>query len=52
MEKLKQEIRKELEIFIEIPDVLYTLLLEFVGLYEWSDLQNIPLGVTCTCIRV
>ena len=43
-------VRKELETFIEIPDVLYTLLLEFVGLYEWSDLKRIPLGVMCTCM--
>ena len=42
--------RKVLETFIEIPDVLYTLILKFVGPYEWSDLKNIPLGVTCTCM--
>ena len=43
-------IRKVLETFIEIPDVLYTLILKFVGPYEWKDLETIPLGVTCTCM--
>ena len=43
-------VRNALEDFIEIPDVLYTLLLEFAGPYEWSDLKHIPLGVTCSCI--
>ena len=43
-------IRKELEDFIEMPDVPYTLILEFVGPYEWSDLKHIPRGVICTCM--
>ena len=43
-------VRKVLEDFIEMPAVLFTLLLEFVWSYEWSDLKHIPLGVTCTCI--
>ena len=43
-------IRKELEDFIEMPVVLYTLLLEFVGPYEWINLNQIPRGVTCTCM--
>ena len=50
MDLEQRYIRNELETFIEIPDVLYTLILKFVGLYEWNDLQSIPRGVICTCI--
>ena len=50
MEELKQEIRKELEIF-ELPDVLEILILEFVGgRYELSDLNRLPYGVVHSCI--
>ena len=42
--------RKILETFIEMPAVLYTLILKFVGPYEWSDLKHIPRDVMCTCM--
>ena len=42
-------VRKGLKAHIKLPVVLYILILEFVGPYEWSDLKHIPRGITHRC---
>ena len=44
------QVWKVLEEYSDLPDVLRTLLLKFVGSYEWSNIGHIPYDVTCECM--
>ena len=50
MDTKQLQVWKILEEWSDLPAVLYTLLLKFVGSYGWGNFGRIPYGVTCTCV--